>query len=127
MEENNEIAYLDTQEGVDMVLSQLQDINQPVNTQLSSLLQLVCLLSHDVTLVDYLLEKGANPNYLDYRGWSAFDYAYFNKALFAPQLICLSLERYQDKFPKEDATERRRQILDWALKTIHESDTKMGN
>ena len=115
MEENNEIAYLDTQEGVDMVLSQLQDINQPVNTQLSSLLQLVCLLSNDVTLVDYLLEKGANPNYLDYRGWSVFDYAYFNKALFAPQLICLSLERYQDKFPKEDATERRRQILDWAL------------
>ena len=74
------------------------------------------MLSEDLSVIDYLLKKGANPNYMDYRGWTAKDYASFNKNPIAMLLIYQLLEQYEKKFPKEDAFERRRQILDWALK-----------
>ena len=116
MKKIKETAYLDTQEGVDMILNQLESIDQPLNSQLSSLLQLVCIMSGDVDLVQYLLEKGANPNYMDYRGWTARDYCYFNPNTFAPILISNILEPYEKRFPKSDKDDRRWEILKWALK-----------
>lgn len=116
--ENQEIkdeVFVDTLEDVKYVVSLLDDINQPINTQLSSILQVCCMLSGDLTVVEYLLEHGANPNYMDYRGWTAKDYASFNKNPFASILLYAILERYEEKFPKENAFERRKQILDWAL------------
>lgn len=116
--ENQELkdeVFVDTLEDVKYVVSLLDDINQPINTQLSSLLQVCCMLSGDLTVVEYLLEHGANPNYMDYRGWTARDYASFNKNPFASLLLYAMLDRYEEKFPKENAFERRKQILDWAL------------
>ena len=87
---DKDTVFVDTIKDVKYVLSLLEDINQPINTQLSSLLQVCCMLSGDVRVVEYLLRKGANPNYMDYRGWTARDYASFNKNPIATVLIyCL--------------------------------------
>ena len=122
--EDKDMVYVDTIEDVKYLVSLLDDINQPINTQLSSILQVCCMLSEDLTVVEYLLEHGAIPNYMDYRGWTARDYAAFNKNPFASILLFSILEDYEKKFPKENAFERRKQILDWALnqnKTPNES------
>ena len=124
--ENQEIkdeVFVDTLEDVKYVVSLLDDINQPINTQLSSLLQVCCMLSGDLTVVEYLLEHGANPNYMDYRGWTARDYAAFNKNPFAAILLFSMLDPYEEKFPKENTFERRKQILDWALNQNKETKT----
>ena len=52
-------------------LSTLEYIDQPINTTLSSLLQVCCQYAKDDTVVKYLLENGANPNYLDINGKDA--------------------------------------------------------
>ena len=124
--ENQELkdeVFVDTLEDVKYVVSLLDDINQPINTQLSSLLQVCCMLSGDLTVVEYLLEHGANPNYMDYRGWTARDYAAFNKNPFAAILLFSMLDPYEKKVPKENAFERRKQILDWALNQNKETKT----
>lgn len=113
---DKDTVYVDTLKDVKYVVSLLEDINQPINTQLSSLLQICCMMSADVTVIEYLLAEGANPNYLDYRGWTARDYASFNKNPIAMLLIYGLLERYADRFPKQDARKRREEILDWAFK-----------
>lgn len=116
--EEKDTIFVDTLEDIKYVLTLLKDINQPINTQLSSLLQICCLLSGDLSVIKYLLEHGANPNYLDYRGWSARDYASFNKSPLVSLLIYGMLEPYEEKFPKENAFERRVEIMDWALDKI---------
>ena len=90
-------------------LSTLEYIDQPINTTLSSLLQVCCQYAKDDTVVKYLLKNGANPNYLDINGKDARFYIDHNKNKMAG-LICLN-ERceYMDLFPKED-TEKRKQI-----------------
>ena len=42
-------------------LSTLEYIDQPINTTLSSLLQVCCQYAKDDTVVKYLLKNGANP------------------------------------------------------------------
>ena len=90
-------------------LSTLEYIDQPINTELSSLLQVCCQYAKDDTVVKYLLENGANPNYLDINGKDARFYVEHNKNKMAG-LICLNeLCEYIDLFPKEDP-EQRKQI-----------------
>lgn len=88
-------------------LSTLEYIDQPINTTLSSLLQVCCQYAKDDTVVKYLLENGANPNYLDINGKDARFYVEHNKNTMAG-LICLNeLCEYVDLFPKEDPEERK--------------------
>lgn len=50
-------------------------INQPINSKLSSLLQVLCTTTTNPKMVEYLLEQGANPYYMDINGKTAYDYA----------------------------------------------------
>lgn len=50
---DKDTVYVDTIKDVKYVLSLLKDINQPVNTQLSSLLQICCMLSGDLSVIEY--------------------------------------------------------------------------
>lgn len=90
-------------------LSTLEYIDQPINTTLSSLLQVCCQYAKDDTVVKYLLENGANPNYLDINGKDARFYIEHNKNKMAGVLCLNELCGYMDLFPKEDP-EKRKQI-----------------
>ena len=90
-------------------LSTLEYIDQPINTTLSSLLQVCCQYAKDDTVVKYLLKNGANPNYLDINGKDARFYVEHNKNTMAGVLCLNELCEYIDLFPKEDP-EKRKQI-----------------
>ena len=90
-------------------LSTLEYIDQPINTTLSSLLQVCCQYANDDTVVKYLLKNGANPNYLDINGKDARFYIEHNKNKMAGVLCLNELCEYIDLFPKEDP-EKRKQI-----------------
>ena len=105
-------AISDTFNNLDKIkgfLATLEYIDQPINTTLSSLLQVCCEYAKDDTVVKYLLENGANPNYLDINGKDARFYIDHNKNTMSG-LMCLNeLSKYTDYFPKEDP-EKRKQI-----------------
>ena len=83
-------------EKVKDLLSTLEYIDQPINTTLSSLLQVCCQYATDDTVVKYLLDKGANPNYLDINGKDATYYTNINKNTLAG-LMCLNeIYKYTD-------------------------------
>ena len=88
-------------------LSTLEYIDQPINTTLSSLLQVCCQYAKDDTVVKYLLKNGANPNYLDINGKDARFYIDHNKNKMAVVLCLNELCGYMDLFPKEDPEERK--------------------
>ena len=88
-------------------LSTLEYIDQPINTTLSSLLQVCCEYAKDDTVVKYLLKNGANPNYLDINGKDARFYVEHNKNTMAGVLCLNELCEYIDLFPKEDPEERK--------------------
>ena len=89
-------------------LSTLEYRDQPIKTTLSSLLQVCCQYAKDDTVVKYLLENGANPNYLDINGKDAWCYIDHNKNTMAG-LVCLNeLCEYVDLFPKEDPEKRKK-------------------
>ena len=91
------------------LLATLDYIDQPINTTLSTILQLCCQYAVDDTAVKYLLDKGANPNYLDINGKDARFYIDRNKNTLAG-LMCLNeIGKYTDLYPKEDPM-RRKQI-----------------
>ena len=94
-------------EKVKDLLSTLEYIDQPINTTLSSLLQVCCQYAADDTVVKYLLDKGANPNYLDINGKDATYYTNINKNTLAG-LMCLNeIYKYTDLYPKEDPMQRK--------------------
>ena len=88
-------------------LSTLEYIDQPINTTLSSLLQVCCQYAKDDTVVKYLLKNGANPNYLDINGKDARFYVEHNKNKMAGVLCLNELCEYVDLFPKEDLKKRK--------------------
>lgn len=81
-------------------------INQPINSRLSSLLQVVCVNTRNPKLVEYLLKQQANPYYMDINGYTAFDYALENKVGLKDWLFIL-LGKYQHRFKQRDMTERK--------------------
>lgn len=89
------------------LLSILEYIDQPISNNLSTVLQQSCQYAEDDTVVKYLLENGANPNYLDIYGHDAKYYIELNKNTLAG-LMCLNeINKYVDDFPLEDPNERK--------------------
>ena len=88
-------------------ISTLEYIDQPINTTLSSILQVCCQYAKDDRVVKYLLKQNANPNYLDINGKDAKDYAFLNKNTMAA-LECLKVIcHYTGMFPEEDPALRK--------------------
>ena len=84
-------------------------IDQPVNAQLSNLLQLVCATTKSSEPVAYLLSKGANPYYMDIHGKTAYDYASENEFNIKHWLINL-LDKYRRNFQPVNYKERENLI-----------------
>ena len=88
-------------------ISTLEYIDQPINTTLSSILQVCCQYAKDDKVVKYLLKQNANPNYLDINGKDAKDYAFLNENTMAA-LKCLKVIcHYAGMFPEEDPALRK--------------------
>lgn len=80
-------------------------INQPINSKLSSLLQVLCTTTTNPKMVEYLLKQGANPYYMDINGKTAYDYALENKFHLKDWFFIL-LNQYQGHFKAKDVSER---------------------
>ncbi|MBP5534242.1 MAG: hypothetical protein J6Y03_01900 [Alphaproteobacteria bacterium] len=88
-------------------ISTLEYIDQPLNTQLSSILQVCCQFAKDDKVVKYLLKQNANPNYLDINGHDCRHYVDLNKNTLAA-LKCLKVIcHYTGMFPEEDPSLRK--------------------
>ena len=70
-------------------ISTLEYIDQPINTTLSSILQVCCQYAKDDKVVKYLLKQNANPNYLDINCKDSKYYIDRNKNTLAG-LMCLN-------------------------------------
>jgi hypothetical protein len=81
-------------------------INQPINSKLSSLLQVLCATTTNPKMVEYLLKQGANPYYMDINGKTAYDYALENKFHLKDWFFIL-LNQYQGHFKPISASERQ--------------------
>ena len=84
--------FIDDIEDLKEILSEITDINAPVNKNLATLLHLCCIMSCDTAPIEYLLEKGANPHIKDKFGLTAFDYAIRNPNQWAEVLNYLTLK-----------------------------------
>ena len=88
-------------------ISTLEYIDQPINTKLSSILQVCCQYAKDDKVVRYLLKQNANPNYLDINGQDVRHYVDLNKNTLAA-LKCLKVIcHYTGMFPEEDPALRK--------------------
>ena len=88
-------------------ISTLKYIDQPINTKLSSILQVCCQYAKDDKVVRYLLKQNANPNYLDINGQDVRHYVDLNKNTLAA-LKCLKVIcHYTGMFPEEDPALRK--------------------
>ncbi|MBQ6854358.1 MAG: ankyrin repeat domain-containing protein [Alphaproteobacteria bacterium] len=90
MTKNNYL--IDDVEDLKEILSEIDDINAPVNKNLATLLHLCCIMSCDTAPIEYLLEKGANPHIKDKFGLTAFDYAIRNPNQWARILNYIALK-----------------------------------
>ena len=100
---------LNKKEKVNEILSLIKYIDQPLNMDYSSLLQLACMYALDTKIVEYLLQKGANPNYLDINGMTARGYVDDNAYSVIRNDLRKLLDSYKEFFPEEDVASRRRQ------------------
>lgn len=116
---NVEIRYKDmidvmsSPEQMDEILNTIDFINEPITMNLSSLLQLCCQFTLKTASVKYLLELGANPNYLDANGCNAYQYVDDNELASDKLKTELKelLNQYKDFYPTEDKEQRK--ILGW--------------
>ena len=84
--------FIDDIEDLKEILSEITDINAPVNKNLATLLHLCCIMSSNTEPIEYLLEKGANPHIKDKFGLTAFDYAIRNPNQWARILNYIALK-----------------------------------
>ena len=89
MNKNN--YFIDDVEDLKEILSEMIDINAPVNGNQATLLHLCCIMSSNTEPIEYLLEQGANPFQKDKFGLTAFDYCLRNPNKWARVLNYLTL------------------------------------
>ena len=85
--------------------NKLTYIDQPLTSQLSSLLQILCKTSNNPKMIEYLLKQGANPYYMDIDGNTAYEYAIENIYHMKDWLFIL-LNQYSSRFKHPDTDSR---------------------
>lgn len=108
----DEIKFFQDLGQVKEMVRVLEYIDQPLNTRLSSILQLCCQYGNDSDVVYWLLEHGANPNYLDIDCQDASYYADKNTDLVAGLLCQCALMEYKSKCPVGNIFERKKLSFD---------------
>ena len=90
MNKNN--YFIDDVDDLKEILSEITDLNAPVNANQATLLHVCCIMSPDTEPIEYLLEQGANPHIKDKFGLTAFDSAIRNPNKIAAILYSLALK-----------------------------------
>ena len=100
----NMIDQMSYTEKLDEILNCIEFLDEPITLNLSSLLQVCCQFTLTPKTVKYLLTLGANPNYLDANGCSAYNYVDDNE--FASEELKEKLKELldlnKDLYPIED-------------------------
>ena len=104
---------MNDREKIDDILSLLDDINQPITMNLSSILHLACQFATDTEIVEYLLSLNANPNYLDANADDAYRYVDDNIVVELRPKLKKLLDKFAPLFPKENKHAREQQGWHW--------------
>ena len=104
---------MNDREKIDDILSLLDDINQPITMNLSSILHLACQFATDTEIVEYLLSLNANPNYLDANADDAYRYVDANIVVELRPRLKKLLDKFAPLFPKENKHDREQQGWHW--------------
>lgn len=92
--------------------NKLTYIDQPLNSRLSSLLQILCKKSNNPKMIEYLLKQGANPYYMDIDGNTAYEYAIENIYHMKDWLFIL-LNQYSSRFKHPDTDSRNEFVFNF--------------
>ena len=92
--------------------SKLTYIDQPLTSQLSSLLQILCKTSNNPKMIEYLLKQGANPYYMDIDGNTAYEYALENIYHMKDWLFIL-LNQYSTRFKHPNTCSRNEFVFNF--------------
>ena len=92
--------------------NKLTYIDQPLTSQLSSLLQILCKTSNNPKMIEYLLKQGANPYYMDIDGNTAYEYALENIYNMKDWLFIL-LNQYSTRFKHPDTCSRNEFVFNF--------------
>lgn len=92
--------------------NKLTYIDQPLTSQLSSLLQILCKTSNNPKMIEYLLKQGANPYYMDIDGNTAYEYAIENIYHMKDWLFIL-LNQYSSRFKHPDTVSRNEFVFNF--------------
>lgn len=92
--------------------NKLTYIDQPLTSQLSSLLQILCKKSNNPKMIEYLLKQGANPYYMDIDGNTAYEYAIEN-IYHMKDWLCILLNQYSSRFKNPDTDSRNEFVFNF--------------
>ena len=92
--------------------NKLTYIDQPLTSQLSSLLQILCKKSNNPKMIEYILKQGANPYYMDIDGNTAYEYALENIYHMKEWLFIL-LNQYSSRFKHPDTDSRNEFVFNF--------------
>ena len=92
--------------------NKLTYIDQPLNSRLSSLLQILCKTSNNPKMIEYILKQGANPYYMDIDGNTAYEYAIENIYNLKDWLFIL-LNQYSSRFNSPNIDTRNQFVFNF--------------
>ena len=100
---------------MDEILNTIEYINEPITMNLSCLLQLCCQFTLKLGSVEYLLELGGDPNYLDANGCSAYQYVDDNDLASEELKLKIKglLTQYNDLSTPENKDKEKKLGWDW--------------